>query len=95
MHGRCTAGRDWVVDVRNYYTRWTRRNSRLQADILSVPYALTVDPGQGLVKFVGHELMMFTPDEARLLGVRLIEGAALADGDRAIRDAPPDGPDPS
>ena len=28
------------------------------------------------------------PDEARPIGVRLIEAAALADGDRAIRRAP-------
>lgn len=76
--------------MRNY-TRWTRRNGAiLQADILGAPYTLVADPEEGVTRLtirVGG-LLEQTPDEARMLGVRLIEAAALADSGRAIRDAP-------
>lgn len=77
--------------MRNY-TRWTRRGgSLLQADILGAPYTLVADPQVGMVRLVVRTtpegLLEQTPDEARMLGVRLIEAAALADGERAIRDA--------
>jgi hypothetical protein len=79
--------------LRNY-TRWRRdQNGRLDADLLgsrlpgiSVSPSLTrVDmlPGDGNTPPVS-----MSPDEARLIGVRLIEAAALADGDRTIRATP-------
>jgi hypothetical protein len=68
--------------LRNY-TRWRRLdNGRLAADILGARNPLEVDPPAGLVVLGGQE---YTPDEARLLGVRLIDAAVLADGERAIR----------
>lgn len=76
--------------LRNY-TRW-RTDSRdgdglLTADLLGVGPAIVADPtaGRVAVDLMHHGL---SPDEARLIGVRLIEAAALADGDRAIRQVP-------
>jgi len=67
------------------YTRWTRDGALLHADILGARFAIAADPGQGKALLDGAHL---SPDEARLIGVRLIEAAALADGDRAIRGQP-------
>ncbi len=75
--------------MRNY-TRWTNDGENgLKADILGAGYELYATPESGMVNlhvdrggFVG-----MNPDEARMLGVRLIEAAALADGNRAIREA--------
>lgn len=81
------------MPLRNY-TRWTTHTradltSFLQADILGARYELMVDPGAGTVTLsVFDDARPMSPDEARMLGVRLIEGAALADGERAIRAAP-------
>lgn len=69
------------------YTRWTRRDSGLLcADLLGMRHDVVVHHDERLVELAGTP---YTPDEARLLGVRLIEAAALADGDRAVRTAPP------
>lgn len=72
--------------LRNY-TRWYRtdRSGVIAADILGSAFRLTVSPLTGAITLQGHDL---TPDEARLIGVRLIDAAVLADGDRAIREAP-------
>lgn len=81
------------------YTRWTESANELTgpgefkpltADILGAPYTLTADTQTGklALRIKGTELIIgMDPDEARMLGVRLIEGAALADGVRAIRQA--------
>lgn len=70
--------------LRNY-TRWRQGlTGLLHADILGGKFAIDADPDAGHVLLADVPL---SPDEARMIGVRLIEGAALADGDRAIRRA--------
>ena len=70
--------------MRGTYTRWTLSGSRLVADILGADTDVQADPETGTVSAVvpGRAL---SPDEARMIGVRLVEAAALADGDRCIR----------
>lgn len=71
--------------MRGTYTRWTRdgEGRTLTADILS-DVDIKADVVQGVViAHVGSRAM--SPDEARMVGVRLIEAATLADGDRAVR----------
>lgn len=81
-------------NVLRNYTRWIRSSAsgHLHADILtSGPYddpndvpSIAANPAAGNVfAYIKGSL---SPDEARLYGVRLIEAAALADGERAIRD---------
>lgn len=74
--------------LRNY-TRWTEVADELVADILGARYALRCAPSTGHVwlDWDAHARTDMSPDEARMLGVRLIEAAALADGGRAIRKA--------
>ncbi len=74
--------------MRNY-TRWrASEDDRLYADILGAPYTLSANPPDGLVELlVPVQELVLNPDEARMLGVRLIEAGALADGPRAIREA--------
>ncbi|MDG4791885.1 hypothetical protein O7626_39415 [Micromonospora sp. WMMD1102] len=68
--------------LRNY-TRWRAQpDGTLHADILSAKLDITVQPATGLVRVGEHVL---TPDESRMIGVRLIDAAVLADGERAIR----------
>ena len=68
--------------LRNY-TRWRQDpTGRLIADILGCPVTVAVDPPTAAV-LLGD--LALSPDEARLIGVRLIDAAVLADGDRAIR----------
>lgn len=68
--------------LRNY-TRWRQAApGRQHADILGAKVQIEVDTTAGKVLLAGTPL---SPDEARMLGVRLIDGAVLADGDRAIR----------
>lgn len=77
------------MELRNY-TRWreAQRSPRvLVADILSTPVRILTHVGQGKV-MLGDDAL--SPDEARLLGVRLIDAAVLADGERAIRSMPSD-----
>lgn len=72
---------------RGTYTRWTRKlDQRLHADLLGTPIRIHTLPGTSTIRctIAGTDLDM-TPDEARLYGVRLIEAAALADGEHAIR----------
>lgn len=68
------------------YTRWTAVSDGdvLIADILGSRFPIIADRANCLVSLGGQDI---TPDEARLYGVRLIEAAALADGDGAIRQA--------
>lgn len=74
--------------LRNY-TRWRAADDHgmLYADLLGTQHDIVADPAEGKVWLNGVKL---SPDEARLIGVRLIEAAALADGDRAIRRPPID-----
>jgi hypothetical protein len=68
--------------LRNY-TRWRKAaDGALIADILGSKISITADPMTGEVL---HGNVRLTPDEARMYGVRLVEAAALADGERAIR----------
>ena len=75
--------------LRNY-TRWVQAagpgdSNYLVADILGSDLPdIIANRTTGLVRLNRIQL---SPDEARLIGVRLIEGAALADGPRAIRAA--------
>lgn len=78
--------------MRNY-TRWTAttppdEGSELVADILGVRVRISCLPGQGVVGLEYGGGQPLNPDEARMIGVRLIEAAAMADGERAIRSAP-------
>ncbi len=70
----------------NGYTRWTRDEyDHLVADILGSRFCVKAIPrtGEVIVAIDGPGTM--TADEARLVGVRLIEAAALAKP--AIREA--------
>lgn len=73
--------------MRGTYTRWTRdKTSRLVADILG-DTDICADTESGQVTACISPRPM-SPDEARMIGVRLIEAAALADDDRAVRSIP-------
>lgn len=65
------------------YTRWTvGEDGVLTADILSSEFKVTADPTAGVAGLNEHTM---SPDEARLIGVRLIEAASLADAHRSLR----------
>lgn len=71
----------------NRYTRWTRDegSQALVADILGSDTNVVAHPNGGTVSCRVPERPL-SPDEARMIGVRLIEAASLADAHRAIRD---------
>lgn len=73
-----------TTQLRGTYTRWTRMGGALVADILGADTDVTADPVTGLISATVPQRPM-SPDEVRMIGVRLIEAAALADGDRCIR----------
>lgn len=54
------------------------------ADILGTDTSITADPESGTVAATVPNRPM-SPDEARMIGVRLIEAATLADNGRSIR----------
>lgn len=63
----------------NGYTRWTRdEHNELTADILGSRYRIKAIPrtGEVILSIEGPRTM--NADEARLVGVRLVEAAALA-----------------
>lgn len=73
--------------MRGTYSRWTRLEGKLGiliADILGSDTEVKADPRDGTVRAVVPARPL-SPDEARMIGVRLIEAAALADGERVIR----------
>lgn len=73
--------------LRGTYTRWTKEAGSpvLTADILGASTLVRADPETGLVTArVPNEPL--DPDTARMIGVRLIEAAALADDGRSVRD---------
>ena len=74
------------------YARWTQvEDNTLRADILGADNerlpTIEVDTARRTIN-LGNEFFNLTPDEARLIGVRLIDAAVLADGDRVIRQRP-------
>lgn len=83
--------------MRGTYTRWTRKGSKFLADILGSRFdigansetgqvTLTVSMAPGSAAGVAPKVDLdMDPDEARMIGVRLIEAAVHADGERAIR----------
>lgn len=70
--------------MRGTYTRWTLRQSTMVADILGADTDVQAHPEAGTISARVPDRPM-SPDEARMIGVRLIEAAVLADGDRCIR----------
>lgn len=70
--------------LRGTYTRWTQVGDALVADILGDDTAVMADPTTGRISVTVPQRPM-SPDEVRMIGVRMIEAAALADGDRCIR----------
>lgn len=71
--------------MRGTYTRWTEiPGGAFQADILGGDTDVIANPTTGKVSATVPGRPM-SPDEARMIGVRLIEGAVLADAERAIR----------
>lgn len=73
--------------MKSTYSRWTRRESSgtLRADILGMDTDITADPVTGTVSATVSKLPM-DPDTARMIGVRLIEAATLADAGRSVRE---------
>ncbi len=68
------------------YARWSATvGGTLRVDLVDTKHPIEVNALEGLVLLDGDPL---TPDAARLIGVRLIEGATLADGLRSARAAP-------
>lgn len=78
--------------MKGTYYRWTampRAGSAdcvaLHADILGADVDIVADPGSGLVAATIPARPM-DADTARMIGVRLIEAAALADNGRSVRE---------
>jgi hypothetical protein len=73
--------------VKGTYFRWTRRHGggQLVADILAADLSITADPATGLVTAAVPAAPM-DADTCRMVGVRLIEAAALADAGRSVRE---------
>lgn len=70
------------------YYRWTKPNAEgclLVADILGTETEIVANTANGSVTAVvpGGEM---DADTARMIGVRLIEAAALADNGRSVRE---------
>jgi hypothetical protein len=79
--------------MRGTYFRWTARQrvgstqgvNVLQADILGADTDIVADPATGLVTVKVPDRPL-DADEARMIGVRIIEAAALADNGRSVRE---------
>lgn len=72
--------------MKGTYYRWSRtEQGTLTADILGPEIDVTANPVAGTV-FLIAPTRSLSPDEARMIGVRLIEAANIADADRAIRE---------
>lgn len=76
--------------MRGTYYRWTGsrdpEDGILHADILGVETIISADPENGRV-YASVPAGPMDPDTARMIGVRLIEAAVLADNGRSIREA--------
>lgn len=67
------------------YFRWTEEDKgKYKADILGAGIDIRAFREDGKVVAVIPNVAM-DPDTARMIGVRLIEAAVLADGERSIR----------
>lgn len=78
------------VNAPNLYSRWSRGRSRTSADILGPAVRIEYDTDAGRVHVAvgeGAAPVNADPDTARMIGVRLIEAATRAEGDRRVRDA--------
>jgi hypothetical protein len=77
--------------MKGTYFRWTRKRATetqtetLDADILGSDIRITAVPSTGLIVVTVPDRPI-DADEARLIGVRLIEAAALADDSRSVRE---------
>ena len=74
--------------MKGTYFRWTKTlaSTDLHADILGVGVDITAAPDAGLVYAAIPSGRGMDADTARMIGVRLIEAAALADNGRSIRE---------
>lgn len=73
--------------MKGTYFRWTRdtEDGDLHADILGADVEITAQPRTGRVLLDVSDRPM-DADTARMIGVRLIEAAALADNGRSVRE---------
>jgi hypothetical protein len=77
--------------MRGTYFRWTRiratsdQPEHLRADILGSKINIEAHQAAGTVR-ASIPRKHLEPDEARMIGVRLIEAAALADNGRSVRE---------
>lgn len=74
--------------MKGTYSRWTRPHrgtGLLRADILGADVDILADPATGLVTATIPNRAM-DADTCRMVGVRLIEAAALADNGRSVRE---------
>jgi hypothetical protein len=79
--------------MKGTYYRWTRVRAGvrgtdheiLSADILGAEVDINADPSAGTVTATIPSGPM-DPDTARMIGVRLIEAAVIADNDRSVRE---------
>lgn len=74
--------------MKGTYFRWTREKrdgDALHADILGADVEITASPTVGRVTASIPDRPM-DPDTCRMIGVRLIEAAALADNGRSVRE---------
>ncbi len=78
--------REMEAKMRGTYFRWsqTTDENRVSADILGTNSFVTYDIEMGKV-WAELPTTGMTPDEARMYGVRLIEAATRAEGDRLVR----------
>jgi hypothetical protein len=60
---------------------------RLKADFIGARFSVHVHPAKREICIDG-DVHSLTPDEARMIGVRLIEAATLADNESTIRRSP-------
>ena len=77
-----------TVSLPNLYTRWTQQSERrVRADVLLPQVDIQYDVGAGEVvaRVGGGEPLVMDPDTARMIGVRMIEAATRAEGERRTR----------
>lgn len=75
--------------MKGTYYRWTRDAHvpvELHADILGADTNITVNTSSGGLISASLPERGMSPDEARMVGVRLIEAATLAGSSDAIRE---------
>lgn len=76
-----------TTTLKGTYYRWSQidgENGSLLADILGADVGIIADPTTGHIT-ASIPSRPIDPDTARMIGVRLIEAAALADNGRSVR----------